>query len=197
MSLKRAEAHRGRHSLSEGQCKPLKGHLHFSVNCKFFKTRVHHLVIRGYINPPKLPKILHRVLRSGVWSSKQGGDRRRQEGSQLPQGLKVSMTQRGTDIIRFIYDPRVSWGQWIQKGFGIEGTALASFSILDCLKFITESRGDALVEVGATLNPDWLRREVGRKYQHHLGPRDYFHSSSPVFTFPYIFNLSGARLSTA
>lgn len=189
MSLKRVEAHRERHSLSGGKCKPFKGHLHFPVNCKVFKTRVLHLVIMDYINPPKLPKILHRVLCRGVWSSKQGGDRRRQEGSQFPQGLKVSMPQKGTDIIRFTYDPRVSWGQWIQKGFGTEGIALASFSILDCSKLIIESRGDALVDVDATLNPDWPRERWAGQHQHHLGLQDYCHSTAPVFTFPYILNL--------
>lgn len=51
-----------------------------------------------------------------------------------------------------------------KRNLELRGIALASFSILDFVSNLSQKVEDALVEVGATLNPDWLRREVGRKY---------------------------------
>lgn len=76
-----------RHGLSGGMCRPLK-ESRLSCTLQVFKVWVLNLVIRGYRNPPKLHKILHRSV--GVLSRVTLGEGKRVHS--FLQGLNVSVT---------------------------------------------------------------------------------------------------------
>lgn len=99
--------------------------------------------------------------------------------------LRVSKSpwlKKRTDITRFIFYPIVSWGEWIQKKFEVEGIALVSLSILECSKFMTKSRGAVMVVVCQSRSLRVRQRGGWGTHKHNLGPQGFITLAAPVWT---------------